>query len=83
MTGAGSASRIFGLDFHALISPHSAVQGDEIVKLNSAVFGPGDLYCSMWHILSLGGLGEEDWTPQYSYWKRPQKLDDGGLKIIE
>lgn len=58
-------------------------QGDEIVKLNSAVFGPGDLFCSLWHILSLGGMGEEDWTPQYSYWKRPQKLDDGGLKIIE
>lgn len=58
-------------------------RGDQIVKLNSAVFGPGDLYCSMWHILSLGGIGEQDWTPQYAYWKRPQKLDDGGLKILE
>lgn len=58
-------------------------KGEEIFKLNSAVFGPGDLYCSLWHILSLGGIGEEEWTPQYSYWKRPQKLDDGGLKIVE
>lgn len=58
-------------------------QGDQVYKLNSAVFGPGDLYCSLWHILSLAGVGEQDWTPQYSYWRRPQKLDDGGLKILE
>jgi len=58
-------------------------QGDQVQKLNSAVFGPGDLYCSLWHILSLGGIGEDDWTPQYAYWKRPQKMDDGGLKLIE
>ena len=58
-------------------------QGDQVYKMNSAVFGPGDLYCSIWHILSLAGVGEEDWTPQYSYWKRPQKMDDGGLKILE
>jgi len=58
-------------------------KGDQILKLNSAVFGPGDLYCSIWHILSLAGIGEDNWTPQYSYWKRLQKMDDGGLKILE
>jgi hypothetical protein len=58
-------------------------QRDQILKMNSTGFGPGDLYCSMWHILSLAGVGEESWTPQYSYWKRPQKMDDGGLKILE
>lgn len=58
-------------------------QGDQVYKLNSAVFGPGDQYCSIWHILGLAGIGEADWTPQFSYWKRPQKLDDGGLKILE
>jgi predicted dithiol-disulfide oxidoreductase (DUF899 family) len=58
-------------------------QGDQILKMSSAVFGPGDLYCSLWHLLRLAGIGEEDWTPQYSYWKRPPKLDDGGLKLIE
>jgi predicted dithiol-disulfide oxidoreductase (DUF899 family) len=60
-----------------------ARQGDQVARLNSAVFGPGDLYCSIWHILSLGGISEEDWTPQYAYWKRPQKLDDGGLKTLD
>ena len=58
-------------------------KGDQIFKQNSTVFGPGDLYCSIWHILSLAGIGEDKWTPQYSYWKRPQKMDDGGLKILE
>jgi predicted dithiol-disulfide oxidoreductase (DUF899 family) len=58
-------------------------RGDQIFKKNSAIFGPGDLFCSIWHVLSLGGLGEADWTPQFAYWKRPQKLDDGGLKILE
>src|SRR5262245_14951332 len=58
-------------------------QDGEILKRNSAIFGPGDLFCSIWHILSLAGFGEDDWTPQYSYWKRPQKMDDGGLKIID
>jgi predicted dithiol-disulfide oxidoreductase (DUF899 family) len=58
-------------------------QADQVFKLNAAVFGPGDLFCSIWHILALAGRGESDWTPQYSYWKRPQRLDDGGLKILE
>jgi predicted dithiol-disulfide oxidoreductase (DUF899 family) len=58
-------------------------QGDQILKLNSTTFGPGDLYCPLWHILALAGLGEKDWTPQYAYWHRPKKLDDGGLKILE
>jgi predicted dithiol-disulfide oxidoreductase (DUF899 family) len=58
-------------------------EGDQVRKLNSTVFGPGDMFCSIWHILSLAGVGEDDWTPQYAYWKRPQKMDDGGLKILE
>lgn len=58
-------------------------QGNQIFKLNSVVFGPGDLFCSLWHILSLAGVGEEDWTPQYSYWRRPQQMDDGGLNILD
>lgn len=58
-------------------------RGDQILKLNTATFGPGDLYCPIWHILSLAGLGEQDWVPQYAYWKRPQKLDDGGERVID
>lgn len=56
--------------------------GDEIFRKNSSEFGPGDLYCSMWGLLGLAGLGEADWTPQYNYWQRPEKLDDGGLNVL-
>lgn len=58
-------------------------KGDKIYRKNSCVFGPGDLYCSMWSLLGLAGLSEADWTPQYNYWRRPEKLDDGGENIIE
>jgi len=56
--------------------------GDEIFRKNSSEFGPGDIYCSMWSLLGLAGMGEEDWTPQYNYWKQPLKLDDGGLNVL-
>lgn len=55
--------------------------GDKITRKNSGVFGPGDIYCSMWGLLGLAGLGEEDWTPQYAYWQRPEKMDDGGANL--
>ena len=51
-------------------------------RLNATTFGPGDAYCPLWPMLSLLGMGEKDFTPQYAYWKRPQKLDDGGLKVL-
>ncbi len=57
-------------------------QGDRIFRKNAAVFGPGDMFCSMWGLLGLAGLGEEDWTPQYSYWTRPHSMDDGGLNLL-
>lgn len=55
--------------------------GDKIHRKNACVFGPGDLYCSMWGLLGLAGLGEADWTPQYGYWSRPQQMDDGGENL--
>ncbi len=51
--------------------------GDKITRKNSCIFGPGDIYCSMWGLLGLAGLGADNWTPQYAYWKRPEKMDDG------
>ncbi len=57
--------------------------GDNITRKNSCVFGPGDIYCSMWSLLGLAGLGEDDWTPQYAYWKRPEKMDDGGQNLAD
>jgi predicted dithiol-disulfide oxidoreductase (DUF899 family) len=55
----------------------------KIFQKSSTVFGPGDLFCSIWHVLSLAGIGTEDWTPQYTYWKRPEKskMDDGARNL--
>jgi len=55
--------------------------GDTITRKNRCAFGPGDIYCSMWSLLGLAGLGEEEWTPQYAYWKRPEKMEDGGANL--
>ena len=57
--------------------------GNKIYRKNDCVFGPGDIYCSMWSLLGLAGLNETSWTPQFSYWQRPKTLDDGGKNIIE
>ena len=57
-------------------------KGDDIYRKNSAEFGPGDIFCSMWGLLGLAGMGEAEWTPQYNYWKQPMTLDDGGLNVL-
>jgi predicted dithiol-disulfide oxidoreductase (DUF899 family) len=58
-------------------------QGDVIFRKNSCVFGPGDLYCPIWQFLGMAGLSEKTWTPQYKYWQRPQKMDDGGQNVLD
>jgi len=58
-------------------------KGDAIYRKNSCIFGPGDLYCPMWILLGMAGLGENDWTPQFKYWQRPQQMDDGGQNLVE
>jgi predicted dithiol-disulfide oxidoreductase (DUF899 family) len=56
-------------------------KGDEIFRKNSSIFGPGDQYCPQWNLLSLAGVSTEEWTPQFHYWKRPEKMDDGGQNL--
>jgi len=43
----------------------------------------GDLYCSIWPFLGMAGMTEADWTPQFKYWSRPQKMDDGGENLVD
>ena len=57
--------------------------GDRILRKNTCVFGEGDLYCSMWNLLGLAGVGTAEWTPQYRYWKRPEEMEDGGQNILD
>lgn len=56
-------------------------EGDRIFRKNAAQFGPGDLYCPVWHLLGLAGVGKDGWTPQFTYWKRPSELEDGGQDV--
>jgi predicted dithiol-disulfide oxidoreductase (DUF899 family) len=53
----------------------------KIYRRGRAGFGPGDLYSPVWHFLALAGLSEADWTPQFHYWRRPQKMEDGGANL--
>lgn len=53
-------------------------QNGAVFRRAKCIFGPGDLYCSMWNLLALAGFGDKDWFPQFHYWKRPEVLDDGG-----
>ena len=53
----------------------------KILRKNAVVFGPGDLFCSAWNFLALAGRGVDDWTPQFTYWRRPEALDDGGRNL--
>ncbi len=57
--------------------------GDSVVRLNACMFGPGDLYCSIWPLLALGGIDSQTFTPQYRYWQRPGRLDDGGNNVVD
>ena len=64
------------------IACYQKIDGKIFCK-GSAPFGPGDAFCSLWSILSLAGISEDDWTPQYSYWRRPdaKMMDDGGNNL--
>lgn len=56
-------------------------QGNKIVRRARTGFGPGDLYAPVWHLLALAGVGYDDWTPQFHYWRRPQAMEDGGQNL--
>lgn len=50
----------------------------QIFRKNASVFGPGDFFNPLFHVATLAGIGLEELTPQFSYWKRPVAMDDGG-----
>jgi predicted dithiol-disulfide oxidoreductase (DUF899 family) len=57
-------------------------KGDQIFLKNSSLFGPGDFYNPLFHVAALAGVEMDDFTPQFSYWKRPEKMDDGGTNLL-
>ena len=56
-------------------------KGGKIYRRAQTPFGPGDFFSPVWPFLALAGIGEADWTPQFHYWSRPQRLDDGGENV--
>ncbi len=58
-------------------------EADRIFCKGATAFGPGDLYCPIWHVLGLAGICADDWTPQYNYWQRPaaKAMEDGGQNL--
>ena len=44
-----------------------ARDGDEIVRVASSMFGPGDDFCAVWHLMDLLPGGADGWQPQASY----------------
>ncbi|MFG0283668.1 MAG: DUF899 family protein [Phycisphaerales bacterium JB039] len=38
-----------------------------MVRTGRTVFGPGDLYCSIWHLMDLLPNGRAEWAPKYEY----------------
>lgn len=57
-------------------------EGGQIYRINSSPFGPGDLYCPVWNLLSTVGVDGDTFTPQFNYWLRPDTLDDGGENLV-
>ena len=42
-------------------------QDGTIVRVSKDVFGPGDLYCGVWHLFDLLPDGWGDWDPKFDY----------------
>ena len=53
----------------------------QIFRKNASEFGPGDFFNPLFHVVTLAGIGLEEFTPQFSYWKRPAQMDDGGQNL--
>jgi len=41
--------------------------GDSIARVGSSMFGPGDDFCAVWHLLDLTRDGADGWQPRQSY----------------
>ncbi len=41
--------------------------GDNIVRVASSMFGPGDDFCSVWHLFDLLPQGSNGWEPKKAY----------------
>lgn len=50
------------------VSAYSRKKDGSIVRVSKEEFGPGDLYCSVWHLFDLLPDGWGSWDPQFDYY---------------
>jgi predicted dithiol-disulfide oxidoreductase (DUF899 family) len=72
LSGAGSkfaADMGFAEDAAVMpgVSTFRRESGGKIVRVGKASFGPGDLFCSAWHIFDLLKEGRNGWEPKLTY----------------
>ena len=41
--------------------------GNRVLRVSDACFGPGDDFCSVWHFFDLLPDGSAGWKPRYQY----------------
>ena len=65
----GFASEDKHYDSHAMpgVSVFHKNADGAIVRVARDFFGPGDLYCGVWHLFALLPDGPVDWEPQFAY----------------
>jgi predicted dithiol-disulfide oxidoreductase (DUF899 family) len=39
----------------------------KVVRVSDTAFGPGDLYCGVWHLFDLMPRGADGWKPKFNY----------------
>ena len=65
----GFASEEEYYDSHAMpgVSTFHKDSDGTIVRVARDFFGPGDLYCGVWHLFDLLQDGPDDWEPKFKY----------------
>lgn len=49
------------------VSAFRKQEDGSIVRVGRDYLGPGDVYCSVWHLFDMLADGVNDWEPQYKY----------------
>jgi len=44
-------------------------EGEQVFQISKDYFGPGDNYCSIWHMFDMIEEGQNNWAPKYKYVK--------------
>lgn len=69
-TAGTSFARDLGYQGDDFLRPGVSVfvkSGGDIVRVSDNVFGPGDDYCQLWHMLDLLPNGADGWKPKFKY----------------